>query len=564
MVDGSERRPPPVAVLPAAGTRSRLLAWAAVLAAVTVLYLPGLDNFFAGDAFSWLYNAARTVNDPGLFLGAQSNFVRHGAALYVILTYLVAGFSYPAFLGVALAIHLGNVLLVGRLALRSGAGEAGAVLAALLWGVNYRISEAVFHLYAVADPLALLFGLAALLLFIRGRSVAAAPLLLVALFCKENALMFPAVAVVWALLFVDSSHRRRRLLETLPMWSAAAVFTPLMLTLRQPSYLDVSWSALPRFFELVLSYVGPDATYLEQEVLKTGGPLIPVWLAALLLVAAAAAVWRLPTRYRFGVLWIPITVLPTLFVPFQTSRYHYVPLVGVALVVGVTATDILHRARTARSRWWLLPAAAVFLLYVGHAAWGMAVEEHDYGLIGELHREAADSFLRDALPVMLSHPERVTVFIRDDTMVWADRLLAAYGGRPWYWPTTYKWIYRRPWGIGGLADTYGFVTYCAAVEGDVDPPLFEPVSRGELTTALAVHQVQAVVYEAATNRFGIAPPRVLDELASRPLTAGMAMSLQPGRFRPGSVHRTRPQPGRPDSGRTASGREGTRRRGGPT
>ncbi len=548
MVATSEHASAPAVVRPLPGARARVLAWAAVAAVVVLLYAPGVSSFFAGDDFTWLLNTVRTTSDPALFLGAQSNFVRHGESLYFILTYLAAGFWFPAFFAVALLIHVGNVVLVGRLALRSGAGETGALLAALLWGVDYRHAEAVFRLYGVADPLALLFGLAALLLFIRGRYVAAGPVLLAALFCKENALMVPAVAVVWVLLFTERDRRRRRLLETLPMWTAAAAFTPLMMALRQPSYLDLSWAALPRFLELVVSYVGPDVTYLEQEVMKTGGPVIPVWLAALLLGVAAAMVWRLPPRYRFGMLWIPLTVLPTLLVPFQTSRYHYVPLVGVALVVGVAVTDLLRRARETGRRWWLWPAAAVFLLYVGHAAWGLTVEEHDYELIGELHREAAESFRRDALPAMLSEPGLVTVFVRDDTVLWADRLLAAYGGRPWYWPTTYKWIYRRPYGIVGLADTYGFVSYCASVGGEVDPPLFEPVSRAELAAALARRQVQVISYETAANRFGVAPRWVLEELAARPLTAGLAESLQAGRFRPGSVHRAEP-PAPPASSR---------------
>ncbi len=532
MVTADEHGAVSTAEVPAADARARTLAWAGVVVVVLLLYAPGITGFFAGDAFNWLLTAVRTIHHPSLFFGEQSNFVRHGQSLFFIVNGLASGFRFPVFFLSLLVIHIVNVLLVGRLALRSGAGETGALLAALLWGIDYRHTEAVFRIYVVADPLALMLGLIALLLFIRGRSLAAAACLLAALFCKENALVFPAVALVWVLLFVRPEHRWRRAWETLPMFGAAGLFVPLLVWMRadQPHYLDISWAAVPRFIEVLLSSVGPDATYLEQDVLKTGGPLLPMWLAVLLLAAVAVVVWRMPPRYRFGPLWIAITVVPTLFVPFQSSRYLYAPLVGVALLVGVAATDLLRDARRRRSRWKVRLAVVAYALYLGHAAWGVTVEGRDHQLMGEIHRQAAESFRRDALPAMLRNPGGVTVFVRDDTKVWAGRLLAAYGGRPWYWPTTHKWIYRRPYGVLGMADTYGFVTYCAAVEGGIDPPLFEPVSERELADALAARRVLVISYDSRDNRFGEAPPWVAEELAGRTLTAPMVESLQPGRF----------------------------------
>ena len=149
--------------------RSRVCSNLVILAVVAAVFLPGINNFFAGDDFDWLFNTVRTVKNPTHFLGEQSNFVRHGESLYFIANYLVAGFYFPLFFLSSLAIHLLNVVFVSRLLVRVGCSEVSALLSALLWGLNYRHSEAVFRPYGVADPLALVLCLGALLLYIGGR-----------------------------------------------------------------------------------------------------------------------------------------------------------------------------------------------------------------------------------------------------------------------------------------------------------------------------------------------------------------------------------------------------------
>ena len=119
-----------------------------VLAAAT--FLPGYDNFFAGDDFDWLFTTVKTVSNPGLFFGAQSNFVRHGESLYFILNYLIAGFSYPVFFLSSLLLHLINVLLVCGLLGRLGCPAVHAVLIGQQYTLDVRVVELV-HAHGKRD-----------------------------------------------------------------------------------------------------------------------------------------------------------------------------------------------------------------------------------------------------------------------------------------------------------------------------------------------------------------------------------------------------------------------------
>jgi hypothetical protein len=523
---------------------------ASTLVLVAVGFLPGFDNFFSGDDFDWLFNTVRTVSNPSTFLGEQSNFVRHGESLYFIINYLVAGFWFPAFFLSSLLIHLANVLLVSRLLLRMGCSELPALAGALLWGLNYRHSEAIFRPYGVADPLALVFCLAALLLYTESRQPPvrrpltarqllltrrpwwAALLLLAGLFSKENALVFPAVAVLWALLIEPRTDRVTRLVQTIPMWLAAGLFYPLLklLSSAESSYLDVDASFVTRFWEIMLSMVGPDAFYIKHVALATGEPLLPLSLAVVLIALSAAALYWMPARYRFAVLWIAVTTAPTVFVPFQMSRYYYVPLVGVAMLIGLAGTDVARLSSRRSARPAAAAAWSLYALYLAHAVWGLQLEEDDYQFMGDIHRRAAASFRSQVAGALPEPGGALTLFVRGDTMFWTDALQRQCDSRPWYWPATYKWVYRRPYGVLGLTNTHGFVTFC--LDDRRRRPLFVAAAEDDYRRAMAADEFVVVAHDNGTNSFRWLSAEERREIAVVAADSDLYRYLQPGRIDP--------------------------------
>ena len=193
---------------------------------IFVCFRAGLDNFFAGDDYDWLFLTLKTRHHPSYFLTSQGFFLRYTEAAYFIANFLVAGFHPVAYQFTALCIHVCNVVLLSYLIGLVSKNRLSGILGALFWGVNYKHVEAVFRPYGVADSLAMLFGLGAFLLFLHKRPILAAISLLIGVFGKENAVLFPLLMSTYVLLCIPSK-RLTWLKRTVPMWGVA-VFAGLL------------------------------------------------------------------------------------------------------------------------------------------------------------------------------------------------------------------------------------------------------------------------------------------------------------------------------------------------
>lgn len=512
--------------------RTWLLLTAALFGSVLLCFWPGLGNFLAGDDFNWVFDGVKTIQRPSHFLIPEYHFVRHVELAYFVVNLLLARLGLATFQLSALLLHAGCAVLLARLVVRLGGERGEALVIALFWALTYKHVEVVLRPYAVADSLALLLGLAAMLAHLARRPVLATLCLVVALFSKENALVFAPLVTLHAALFTDRAERRSWLLRTLPLWGVSALFAGFEAWIRLglPTVVPFGFAGFTRFWENVLSYVGPHPAWLRHAVLGQDATLVPLWLAALLWLALAVAIWRLRGLARFGLAWMTLFMLPTASYAYQGSRYEYVPLVGVWMVLGHGLYAWVRRAaergrrRTAAG---LVAVGGAVLLYF---LVGINLEQSDYALMGEMHRQAAQSFRRDVLPELPEGPGSMTVFLRPPARPWLEELYAHSLLKPWWAPATYKWFYPRTTGILGQASTYGFVTWCAW--GERDSPLFVVVPYPEFAERLARGDFVAVIHDGASNSFSIGPPGLVAELATRPPTRDLYAALQPGRFDP--------------------------------
>lgn len=496
----------------------------AVAALIAACFSPGLGNFFAADDFDWIFTAVKALHVPGLLLAPMAHFLRPVEALYFVVNLVLAGTSPVAYQTTLLLIHVLNFLLVSALITELGGSRAAGLLGGTFWALHFRHAEAVLRPYAAADPLALLFGLASMLLVVRGRRAWASLAFALALFSKENAvLLLPLACLLLAI------RRRRWLRETAPMWVMAVVYLGLEAAVRSRGdlYLQLDWRAAARFWDVVLGFVGPDMTTVGQVLLGGRQPVVPLWLAAALFAALAVAIWEAREPFRFGLVWIAVTMLPTVFLAHQASRYTYVPLVGLGILVGPAGRDLWVRAGVPVARGLLVGlAGAVAVIFVV----GIDLAASDHGFIGELHREAAESFRREVLPAALADPGAVVVFVHGDTRVWRERVYRRLLSTPWYWPVTYTWLYPRPDGVLGMTDTAPFVTACAV--GRTATPLFAAVRPAELDAALESGRFLVALHDEGTNRYSIGGQQVRAAVASAGAGQDIVRRLQPGRFDP--------------------------------
>ncbi len=518
-------------------TKVYLVYHAFLVILVFLGFRAGLDNFFAGDDFNWLFDTEKMMLYPPHFFehSNHSYFFRPTESLYFVINFLLAGFNHYIYQLTALLIHLVNVILVSLVVSHICKNRLAGLIAALFWGLNYKHVEAVFRPYGVADSLALLFCLGALWLFLHKRTRLAPLCLFFGLVAKENAALFPFIVVLYVYEF-ETQEKKRWLQRTIPLWIVTCLAGGLAVYIRTSSesygkgYLTVTWHGLNQFWETLFTFIGPDIIYIKMVYLEGDRSFIPTWGAILLWIGFAFFLWKIPRIYRFGFLWMAITTLPTVFVYHQTSRYYYIPLVGLGIVAGQSMYDLLRYSRQKQSQLALFAVMAGFICIIIYFIIGINLEEQDYDFFGDIHWQAAQSFKRDILPTMPRDAQTMAIFLKPDSKLWAEELYAKFLSKAWYLPVTYKWVFRRHEGVLGLSNTYGFVTYCAYHE--VKDTLFVNVSYEEYQKNMLAGDFYIIFHDYETNTFNFGSDTKKAELIRHRDDEMLYRFLQPGRFDP--------------------------------
>jgi hypothetical protein len=247
---------------------------------------------------------------------------------------------------------LGSLLVLALLSrLFDGAGSRPALWGALVFAVHPVQAECVAWITSRGDLLVLCLFLSALLLHISGRRLAAALVLLVAVFAKESAVVFPV-----AVLLVDLFRGRRAPFVWYGVYGGiAGAYTLLWIQLmgggelsslgqHTPVWWGGSYGAnLLTMSRGLLYYLRvlllPADLVFDYHVPATTGLDLGAALgtASLLLLVVGAVLGG--GRPRLALAFALITILPTgnLIFPVgipTADRFLYLPMVGVALWAG--------------------------------------------------------------------------------------------------------------------------------------------------------------------------------------------------------------------------------------
>jgi hypothetical protein len=279
---------------------------------------------------------------------------RQFAALTFALNTAVTGYAPVGWHAVNLALHLVNGILVWRLAARWLAWD-GALVAAAVFLLHPLQTEAVSYVSGRPELLACLWTLAsveALLAPVLGlrQGVALGLAVLFAASSKETGL------VVLALLPLVWLAARRPI--TRAAVCASSVLAAGVIGWGHGHLVALVTSAYGRTGPLLDAWAFQSAAiwrYLALVVVPIGQSVdhdIEVIPAALQLVALVGVlllplcVWRLWIRWpvaALGVAWLLVALSPRLLVPiheFLNEHQMYVPMVGIALLVGAAFEEI--------------------------------------------------------------------------------------------------------------------------------------------------------------------------------------------------------------------------------
>jgi protein O-mannosyl-transferase len=237
-----------------------------------------------------------------------------------------------------------------------------AWISAVVFAVHPIHTEAVAWIAALPDLEATFFILLALSLLARPgrinwkRGVGIQACFLLALLCKEPALMFGLLAIVFQHSVkrdLESTPITQRILQDLPfcviglayLGLRVALFGKVAPVLQHP---NVSWSqAVYSGFSLICDYtkllVWPahlSAFHVFHRSNSLGDPHVLAGVAIFVLaIAAILVLFRISPAAAFAILWMGVTLGPVLNARWMaanvlTERYLYLPSVGFCWLVG--------------------------------------------------------------------------------------------------------------------------------------------------------------------------------------------------------------------------------------
>ncbi|MCP4897741.1 MAG: hypothetical protein GY906_12280 [bacterium] len=433
--------------------QSRRMTWFAgilVTVFVAVVYLPSLDLFLKGDDFIRLNQAYPAAQNLMLVFEAINRFFRPIGTFLFLVNHFVFDSSILAYNALTILIHVANVVLLYVLVFRLERRIPPALGVAFLFGTSPLFSEVPLWACGRDDSLVLLFLLSSLIVLSIGsvlgevkRQIFMAGLLLGAIGSKENWIILPLVLAGF-LFLVQGASLKRVLSQSLLSLLALVIY---LMTL-----VVGSTSSSP------LRYLPPSdikamlvkLTYLPCKYFGLGDFYrTDAWFIVLVLLGFGGGIWiMVVTRNRiaqWGLLWLLVSIIPTLPLYYAPSRYNYVSIAAFWIMVVALVDYGAQRLISAG----FLPRNAVnaaIAIVIGCIVTYQSImvqwEIKDYRVLGNYYRVVVEMYSRvsDAVP-----RDRPILFVNRGDREPVAELGETYRGYR-------KLLYTRPVGIWKIID----------------------------------------------------------------------------------------------------------------
>ncbi|HTR38374.1 MAG TPA: hypothetical protein VMH80_20835 [Bryobacteraceae bacterium] len=309
----------------------------ALIASVFLLifYWRGLNTWFYQDDFGWLHlgPAKGFVDFLAILFApkAHGNIRPWSENLFFYGLHSLFGVNPLPFRIVVFATAIADTFLLAALTRRlTGSGLASGA-APILWLANACVAPALCWTSIYNETQYLVFVLLALLLFLEGRYGWQIVVFALGLGSLETAVMYPAIALLYAWLYDRAKLRR-----TVPLFAISAAYTLL------------------HFLVAPTAKAGPYAIQIDSRIVHTLGTYVqmvlgperlthfhwlwPAWVtpAGTLLMAAAATVAIIAGGRAgiFGLGWFVLLLVPVIALPEHIEDYVLTgPAMGLAILL---------------------------------------------------------------------------------------------------------------------------------------------------------------------------------------------------------------------------------------
>ncbi len=383
-----------------------------VLVLTFLVFLPSLHYDFVYDDYQLIVTNPRLTSwsyFPGYFSTHFWSQSTMWAAKYyrpLFLTWLrfnFAAFGLTASLWhlASILLHLGSVFAVFLLVRYLVKDARGAALAAAVFALHPVQAETVVWASSASDMLVAAFLALSVWFYARRSGTFSAwsiVFALLALYTKENGIAIAALIFAY-------QWTRTRFKDALIAVFPYALATLFYEACRMNALGTLTTRAKPTmsFGEMILTWPRVLADYAGHIVWPVRlSPCYDVtveqaiWPLLLLIVFVAAAAWgarQASPAVRFGIAWFVITLLPALALrylvldEFVHDRYLYVPMAGLAIVLGDLFSRIKFRVPTAA-------AAALFVMLMAAGTFlNLPIWHDDLALFTRAHQAAPNNTL---------------------------------------------------------------------------------------------------------------------------------------------------------------------------
>ncbi len=379
----------------------------------------------------------------------------------------------------SLLLHLGVTALLFFLLRRHFDNSWIAATAALIFGVYPVHIESVVWLSGATDPLASLFLLGSVLLWLGGSGWKNSPARIGSLACyaaalltKETAIVFPAIVFVYALVGTEKKRSPEQggglsaggafarafvlaLRETIPFLAVTALYLAARYGVLRGVPPQTPWLstrdalltaplALGFYLRHLIWPFGLSLFYSFSVISSPSNILF--WLPSLTVIALAALIFTCWRRTKeslvpIAVAWCFLPLLPVLDIALLQQddtvhdRYLYLPSIGLAIGAAV----LLHvctrvRGQTRRPR-FAFAIAAMLITSLGFATIAQSIPWRDNLT---LYTHAAERSPKNTI----ARNNLAAEFVKRNRLDDADRLFqAVLQDRPEYWLANYNYGY---------------------------------------------------------------------------------------------------------------------------
>lgn len=347
-----------------------------------LVFWEGLHCWFIADDFAWLGLARQVHNSrdviQALFAPAAQGTIRPWSERgFFLLFEALFGFDALPYRIMAFATMASDLLLLGWLVRRMTGSPLAGCVAASVWAANTALMTVMTWSSALNEAMCPLFMLVALASFIRYLETGKVRYwwLQLAVFilgfgALEINIVYPGIALAWAVLLVKAGGRKKAALSVLPLAVISVAYFMLHRALAPlPSSGAYALHFDSRIFKTLEFYLKSSLLPVDWMAFghsaKAGAVILTIGLASLVLLLVSELRHR-RTGVLMGLAWMLATLAPILPLPDHRADYYLtIPVAGLGIIAGWGVAATLGRTGRSAPLGKALAGAALLAYFCG-------------------------------------------------------------------------------------------------------------------------------------------------------------------------------------------------------